>query len=158
MLIDANILLYAVDTSSPQHRQTADWLTAQLSGCRRVGMPWQSLVAFLRISTHPRAARTPLTPDEAWSYVADWLAADVVWVPTPTERHGRILADLIGRYQLRGNLVSDAELAALAIENGLTVCSADTDFARFSEVAWLDPTRQDRGRPGTSLRPRRRGR
>jgi predicted nucleic acid-binding protein len=69
-----------------------------------------------------------------------------------------ILADLIGRYQLRCNLVSDAELAALAIENGLMVCSADTDFARFSEVAWLDPTRQERGRPGPVLRPKRRGR
>jgi hypothetical protein len=73
--------------------------------------------------------------------VADWLAAEVAWVPTPTEQHGRILAGLIKDYQLRGNLVADAELAALAIEHGLTVCSADTDFARFREIDWLDPTR-----------------
>lgn len=141
MLIDASILLYAVDATSPQQRRTAQWLSEQLSGSRRVGFPWQSLVAFVRIATHPKAAWQPLTPDDAWSYVADWLAAEVAWVPTPTEQHGRILAGLIKDYQLRGNLVADAELAALAIEHGLTVCSADTDFARFREIDWLDPTR-----------------
>jgi toxin-antitoxin system PIN domain toxin len=98
-------------------------------------------MAFLRISTHPRAARQPLTPDEAWAYVVDWLDADVVWVPGPTDQHRRVVADLMARYQPRGNLVPDAELAALAIEHGLTICSADTDFARFREVDWLDPTR-----------------
>jgi uncharacterized protein len=141
MLVDANILLYAVDASSPHHASAAAWLTEQLRGIRRVGLPWQSLTAFLRISTHPRAARHPLTPDEAWSYVADWLDADVAWVPGPTDQHRRVLADLMAHYQLRGNLVPDAELAALAIEHGLTICSADTDFARFREVDWLDPTR-----------------
>jgi toxin-antitoxin system PIN domain toxin len=141
MLIDASILLYAVDATSPQQRRTAQWLSEQLSGSRRVGFPWQSLVAFVRIATHPKAAWQPLTPDDAWSYVADWLAPEVAWVPTPTEQHGRILAGLIKDYQLRGNLVADAELAALAIEHGLTVCSADTDFARFREIDWLDPTR-----------------
>ena len=141
MLIDASILLYAVDATSPHQRKTAQWLSDQLSGDKRVGFPWQSIVAFVRIATHPRAAWQPLTPDQAWSYVADWLAADVAWVPTPTEQHGRILAGLITDYQLRGNVVADAELAALAIEHGLTICSADTDFARFREVDWLDPTR-----------------
>ena len=141
MLLDANVLLYAVDASSTHHQKTARWLTQQLAGTRRVAFPWQSLVAFLRISTHPRAARRPLTPDQAWGFVAEWLDADVAWTPTPTELHARILSGLIATYQLRGNLVSDAELAALAIEHGLTVCSADSDFARFREVVWLDPTR-----------------
>jgi uncharacterized protein len=141
MLVDANILLYAVDTASPQHANAAHWLTEHLTGSRRVGLPWQSLVAFLRIATHPRASRQPLTPEEAWSYVADWLAAEVAWIPSPTEQHALILSGLIHDYQLRGNLVSDAEIVALAIEHGLTVCSADSDFARFREVAWLDPTR-----------------
>jgi toxin-antitoxin system PIN domain toxin len=141
MLIDASILLYAVDASSPQQQRTARWLSEQLSGDKRVGFPWQSIVAFVRIATHAKAAWQPLTPDEAWSYVADWLAAAATWVPTPTEQHGRILVALIKDYQLRGNLVADAELAALAIEHGLTICSTDTDFARFREVDWLDPTR-----------------
>ena len=94
----------------------------------------------MRIATHPRAAWQPLTPDQAWSYVEEWLAPTSPGT-TPTDQHGRILAGLVKDYQLRGNVVADAELAALAIEHGLTICSADTDFARFREIDWLDPTR-----------------
>ena len=71
--------------------------------------------------------------------MADWLACDNVWVPNPTERHAEVLGGLITKYDLRGNLVTDAQVATLAIEHGLTVCSADTDFARFEEIRWLDP-------------------
>lgn len=139
MLVDANILLYSVDGASPFHDAALEWLTRQLNGPRRVGVPWQSLSAFLRISTHPRAAETPLSPEEAWSYVDDWLSAETTWIPGPTERHVEVFASLVLRYQLRGNLISDSELAALAIEHGLTICSADTDFARFDEISWVDP-------------------
>lgn len=139
MLIDANILLFAVDETSKFHASAAGWLTSQLNGPRRVGFPWQSLGAFLRISTHPRASEFPLASDEAWSHVERWLEADTAWIPTPTERHAEILGALIRSYQLRGNLITDAHLAAIAIEHGLTVCSADTDFARFGEVRWEDP-------------------
>jgi toxin-antitoxin system PIN domain toxin len=139
MLVDANILLFAVDETSRFHRSAAGWLTERLSGARRVGLPWQSLGAFLRISTHPRAAEHPLSPDEAWSHVEDWLGAEAAWIPEPTERHGEVLGFLVTSYQLRGNLVSDAQLAALAIEHGLSVCSADTDFARFKEIRWENP-------------------
>ena len=76
MLLDANLLLYAVDRSSRSHQDASDWLTEQLNGPRRVGIPWQSLVAFLRIGTHPRASESPLAPEEALGYVEDWLAAD----------------------------------------------------------------------------------
>ena len=141
MLVDANLLLFAVDESSPFHPAAATWLTDQLNGRRRIGFPWQSLGAFLRISTNPRAARHPLAPDEAWAFVEGWLAADVAWVPAPTERHAEVLGSLIRSYQLRGNIVSDAQLAALALEHGLTVCSADTDFARFQEIRWQNPLR-----------------
>lgn len=139
MLIDANVLLFAVDERSRFHPAARDWLSDQLSGPRRVGIPWQSLTAFLRISTHPRASESPLTSEEAWSHVADWLAADATWVPVPTERHAEVLGELIAKYQLRGNLIPDADLAALAIEHGLTICSADTDFARFPEIRWENP-------------------
>ncbi|HEX6331222.1 MAG TPA: TA system VapC family ribonuclease toxin [Actinomycetota bacterium] len=139
--MDANILLFAVDTASRFHEQASSWLTEQLNGPGRVGIPWQSLGAFLRISAHPRAARRPLPPDAAWSFVEDWLSADAVWVPQATERHAEILGSLIRRYQLRGNLVPDAEIAALAIEHGLAVCSADSDFARFQEITWTNPLR-----------------
>jgi toxin-antitoxin system PIN domain toxin len=139
MLLDANVLLYAVDRSSPFHDTAAEWLTDQLNGPRRVGIPWQSLVAFLRISTHPRASASPLQPDDALGYVDDWLAADVAWVPVPGPRHGVLLAELIRRHQLRGNLISDAHLAALAMEHGLTLVSADSDFARFTGLGWTNP-------------------
>ncbi|MBA3277168.1 MAG: PIN domain-containing protein [Geodermatophilaceae bacterium] len=141
MLLDANILLYAVDTRSPFHARAADWLSEQLNGARRVGLPWQSLVAFLRISTHPRASEKPLEAASAARIVEDWLKADVVWIPMPGPHHASVLTGLIGTYQLRGNLISDAHLAALAIEHGLTMCSADTDFARFPEVTWINPVR-----------------
>ncbi|MBI2965684.1 MAG: PIN domain-containing protein [Chloroflexi bacterium] len=139
MLVDANILLFAVDASSPFHARASAWLTERLNGTRRVGFPWESLGAFLRISTNPRATSRPLTPGEAWSHVEDWLGAGPAWVPGPTERHGEVLGALIRLYQLSGNLIADARVAAIAIEHGLTVCSADTDFARFAEVTWENP-------------------
>ncbi len=139
MLVDANLLLYAVDRASPFHDRAAEWLTEQLNGPRRVGLPWQSLVAFIRISTHPRASAAPLSPRAALSYVDDWLAPDVAWIPNPGPGHTAILTQLIDTYQLRGNLISDAHLAALAIEHGLTLVSADTDFARFHELRWSNP-------------------
>jgi uncharacterized protein len=139
MLVDANILLFAVDRASRFHEAAAKWLTLRLRGPRRVGFPWQTLGAFLRISTHPRASERPLTPDQAWSFVEEWLSAGPAWIPQPTERHSEVLGSLITSYQLRGNLISDAQIAALAVEHGLTVCSADTDFARFAEIRWENP-------------------
>lgn len=139
MLIDANILLFAVDRQSPFHKRAAQWLTEQLEGRRRVGLPWQSLGAFLRISTHPRASENPLTPAQAWNQVEEWLATDVAWIPPHTDRHQEVFGSLVKSYDLRGNLISDAQLAALAVEHGLKVISADTDFARFTEIDWENP-------------------
>jgi predicted nucleic acid-binding protein len=67
------------------------------------------------------------------------LAPAITWIPEPGPLHGRLLAELINRYALRGNLISDAHLAVLAMEHGLTLYSADTDFARFSELSWVNP-------------------
>lgn len=144
MLIDANLLLFAVHHGSPFHAAARRWLTEQLNGPRRVGIPWQSLAAFLRIATHPRAFERPLDPITAWESVTDWLAAAPVWIPEPGPRHPEILGQLIVRHQVGGNLVPDAQLAALALEHGLTVLSADTDFARFTEVRWENPLARDR--------------
>jgi toxin-antitoxin system PIN domain toxin len=139
MLVDANLLLYAADERSPHNRAAAEWITEQLNGPRRVGLPWQSLAAFLRVATHPRALAHPLTPAVAWRQVTDWLAAPAAWVPAPGSSHTELFGDLVIRYDVRGNLVPDAGLAALALEHGLAVCSADTDFARFPEVRWENP-------------------
>lgn len=139
MLVDANLLLYAVHKGTPQHRRAAAWLTEQLNGPKRVGLPWQSLAAFLRISTHPRAFQRPLAPTTAWELVTDWLSAPVAWIPQPGPEHARILGELLTAYEIRGNLVPDAQLAALAMEHGVPICSTDTDFARFRELRWIDP-------------------
>jgi uncharacterized protein len=141
MLLDANLLLYAVHREAVLHDAARTWLSEQLNGSRRVGIPWTSVGAFLRIATHPRAFPRPLSPGTAWERVADWLTVPVAWVPEPGPEHARILGDLIARHDVRGNLVPDAMLAALAIEHGLTLCSTDTDFARFTDLRWENPLR-----------------
>lgn len=141
MLIDANLLLYAIDSGSPFNERAAVWLEDMLNGDRRVGLPWQTIGAFLRISTHPRVATNPLTSADAWGFVADWLASDPVWIPPATERTAAVYGRLVVDLDITGNLVTDAQLAALAIEHGLAVCSADTDFARFPDLRWENPLR-----------------
>jgi uncharacterized protein len=139
ILVDANLLLYATNVSSPQHSAARAWLDERLSGTARVGLPWPSLLAFLRIGTNPRIFDRPLTADEAWRQVTDWLASDVAWVPGPTDRHADVLGPLLAAGGVTGNLVPDAHLAALAIEHGLELCSTDRDFARFPGLRWSNP-------------------
>lgn len=139
MLVDANILVYAVDSTSRFHEWARSWLEDALNGDRRVGLPWSSIVAFLRITTHPRAMNRPLSTSAAWRFAEEWLDAGTAWIPVPTDRHASILGDLLVRHELPGNLVPDADLAALAIEHGLEVISNDSDFARFPEIRWANP-------------------
>ena len=139
MLIDANLLIYAVDRSAHDHDRAAEWLQHQLNGDHLIGIPWESLSAFLRITTNPRASLRPLKLTDAWAFVEGWLAASIVWVPQPTERHREVFGGLLTKYRLGGNLIPDAHITAIAIEHGLDVCSADTDFARFTEVRWRNP-------------------
>ncbi|MGI8533920.1 MAG: TA system VapC family ribonuclease toxin [Candidatus Limnocylindrales bacterium] len=139
MLLDANLLLYAIDEDSPLHGRAVAWLTDRLAQPGRVGMPWESLSAFLRIATNPRASDRALSATDAWRFVRDWIDRPNVWIPLPTERHMDVLGGLIERYQLSGNMIPDARLAALAIEHGVTLYSADTDFARFTEIRWRNP-------------------
>ncbi len=139
MLLDANLLLYAVDSESPDHARAAEWLTEVLNGDRRVALPWQTIGAFVRISTHPRVCERPLTAAQAWGYVAAWLDAPSTWVPPAGERTAVLLGELLTTHHVTGNLVTDAQLAALAIEVGAVVQSADSDFARFPEARWNNP-------------------
>ncbi|MCC5953212.1 MAG: PIN domain-containing protein [Acidimicrobiia bacterium] len=138
-VVDANILIYSVDTSSPFHERADAWLSEALNGTRRVGLPWTSLHAFLRIVTNPRTARHPLAPAEAWEHVDGWLDAPAAWVPQPGRGHRAILEDLIVRLDLRSGLVADAALAAMCIEHGVAIVSADSDFARFTDLTWINP-------------------
>jgi len=140
VIVDANVLLYAVDEASPFHESARTWLEGALNGVERVGLPWSSLMAFQRIITHPRATATPLDAAAAWSYVTDWLDADQTWIPEAGTRHRDILGTLLVDGDLRGNLVSDAHIAALALEHGTAVCSYDSDFARFKNLRWVHPS------------------
>jgi toxin-antitoxin system PIN domain toxin len=139
ILLDANLLIYAKFEDLPQHARARTWLEEQLNSARRVGIPWQSSLAFMRLSTNARIFGRPLGIRAAWRQVQDWLEHQHVWIPEPTDSHPEVLGKLLERAQVSGNLVPDAHLAAIAIEHGLTVCSADADFARFPGVDWLNP-------------------
>ena len=139
MLLDANVLLYSVDRSSHHHAPCVEWVKSAFTGPRRIALPWQTIGAFLRIVTHPRVFSRPLSSNEAWSHIEDWLTAPNCWVPEASERTARILGKLINELDIRGNLITDAQLAALAIEHGVPVVSVDSDFARFGAIRWINP-------------------
>ena len=139
MIIDANILLYACNTQAPEHAAMREWFETALNGPTQVALPWQSLTAFLRLSTSPRSYPAPLSPARAASQVREWLAAPTTLIPTEGPKHIEILTDLLERHAITGPLVMDAKLAALAIENGVEMVSTDGDFARFSEIRWKNP-------------------
>jgi hypothetical protein len=142
ILVDANLLVYAHVSTFPQHARARDWLDAQLSRGTPVGLPWPSLLAFLRLVTNPRVFEQPEPISQAWHQVGAWLGAAGVWNPQPTDRHHEILGALLAATTAHANLVPDAHLAALAIEHGLLLCSADGDFARFPDLRWLNPLRE----------------
>lgn len=139
ILVDVNLLLYATNVSASQHHVAREWLDRQLVETPRVGLPWATLLGFLRLATNARVIARPLTMAAAWQQVSQWLACEPTWIPLPTERHGEVLGRLLAEPGMYGNLVPDAHLAALAIEHGLTLCSTDGDFARFPELKWLNP-------------------
>jgi toxin-antitoxin system PIN domain toxin len=134
ILVDANLLLFATNLRAPEHERAKQWLDRRLSGFARVGLPWPSLLAFVRLATNPTVFPQVLTPATAWEQVLTWLGAGVVWIPGPGDRHADILGALMS-----SRLVTDAHLAALAIEHGLTLCSTDGDFAKFPGLKWENP-------------------
>jgi toxin-antitoxin system PIN domain toxin len=139
ILVDTNLLVYATNPVSPEHARARAWLDARLGGDARVGLPWESLLAFVRLFTNRRIFARATSLGEAWRTVEGWLASDVAFVPTPTARHAEVLGRLLATRGLGSNDVPDAHLAALAIEHGLTLCSADAGFARFAGLRWEDP-------------------
>jgi uncharacterized protein len=141
MILDANVLIYATDELSPFHDVAVEFLESALNGQTRVGFPWQTVSAFARIMTNPRVYASPLTPTEVWMFVDRWLATPVAWIPEPGPAYGRILRRLMVDHDIRGPLVTDALIAALAEDHGVSVASFDTDFARFTEIRWVNPRR-----------------
>ena len=138
MIVDANLLLYAKISDYPQHESARRWLDGVLVGPERVGLPWQSLLAFVRIGTNPRVFASPMAINQAWGQVERWLDAPAAWVPIPGAGHRASLGPLL-LAGVTGPRVSDAHLAALAIEHGVELCSTDADFSRFTGLKWRNP-------------------
>lgn len=143
MILDVNILLYAVDSTSPDHEKARAWLARALTGSRRVGFPWQTIGGFLRIATHPRVFDRPLTSAQAWQLLDGWLASPVAWIPEAGPRSVAVLRELTRDQRTSGASFSDAQLAALAIEHGVPMISADRDFQRFPGLVWINPLSGD---------------
>jgi toxin-antitoxin system PIN domain toxin len=138
-LVDANLLLYATDRQSARHDAARSWLAAQLSGPDSVAFAWSVLLAFLRLSTSGRIFEHPLSVERAFDVVEAWLAQPCVVILHPGERHATLVRQLLRPLGTAGNLVSDAHLAALAIEHGAELDSCDTDFSRFAGLRWVNP-------------------
>jgi toxin-antitoxin system PIN domain toxin len=139
-LVDANVLVYAADSSSIHHEPSAAWLDSALNGSKQVALPWQCIGSFLRLVTNPRVMATPMSPNDAWAQVQRWLEPPTTWIPLAGLRTAALLGEVLGNSQVTGNLISDAQLAAIALEHGLTVVTLDSDFGRFP-VPVLDPRR-----------------
>ena len=137
-IVDANVLLYAAAEDTRHHESARRWLDEALNGNETIGIPWISLLAFVRIATKS-IFEHPLSSDAALDYVDLWLAQPPVVTPEPTSRHALLLRQLLDEVGTGGNLSADAHLAALALEHGADVCSFDNDFRRFVGVNWYRP-------------------
>ncbi len=139
ILADANLLLYAYNRDAAEHTAARQWLEEQLSAPALFCFAWQTITAFLRISTNARAFAQPLTIVEATTIVGEWLERTQVVVLSPSERHWEIFSNLLATGQATGPLVMDAHLAALALEHGCTLATTDRDFARFPRLQMINP-------------------
>lgn len=139
ILVDANLLLYAEDSLSAHHEAARTWWDAHLSGSAPVCLCWPVLTAFIRISTNARLHQRPLTLEEAANRVQSWFDQPCVKIIQPTEQHWPIFQKMLREGGASGNLVSDAHLAALALEHACVLCSTDADFARFPGLNWRNP-------------------
>ena len=138
-LVDANVLLYAVDEDSRDHDVSRAWLEAALSGGSPVLLPWVSLLAFMRIASNPRIYDRPLDWSDAVGHVESWLASPHAWVAEPDGRHLERMSVLLKAMGRGGNVINDAHLAALALQHNATVVTFDTDFARFKGIRTFTP-------------------
>lgn len=138
-LVDANVLLYAVNSDTLHHARARRWLDGALSGADTVAFSWVALLAFVRLSTKVGLFPNPLSTDQSMDRVEAWLGAEPAVVVEPTAAHARIVRDLLKGIGTGGNLVNDAHLAALAIEHRCGIVSFDNDFSRFAGVDWEPP-------------------
>jgi uncharacterized protein len=140
VVVDADVLLYAVNEASPQHEPARRWLVTTLTGDETIGLTWSVMLAFLRLSTHPSVFPRPLSATESADALEGWLASPMVIAIEPTRRHLPLLRGLLAGAGSAGSPVNDAHLAALALEHGAAVVSFDRDFARFEGIRLIRPS------------------
>jgi uncharacterized protein len=145
-LVDANLLVYAVNEGAPQHLLARKWLEVTLAGEETVGFAWIVLIGFLRLTTRAPVFPKPLSTAKALDLIEHWLSQPCATIVHPGDRHLEILHKLLLPLETGGNITTDAHLAALAIEHGAEVCSTDTDFGRFPGVRWCNPLGRRNGR------------
>ncbi len=141
ILVDANILLYAEDKLSPGHDAAREWWDEQLSGSSPVCLCWAVIGAYIRVGTSARVFESPLSLQKALSRVQSWLDQPCTRIVQATGRHWTVLQKMIREGQAVANLVTDAHLAALAVEHGCELVSTDSDFSRFPGLRWRNPLR-----------------
>ena len=139
IVLDANILIYAYNADVPEHGAVSGWLEEVFAGPERVGAPWVSLWAFLRVSTNARLTRRPLAASAAFEIVRDLIAQPNVTIVDPGSRHFDILRKVVAESRISGAHMTDAVLASLAIEQGAMLASTDRGFARFKGLRWVNP-------------------
>lgn len=138
-LVDANILICAWDLNSPHHIVCKNWLERHLNSPRKLGIPWNSALAFTRIVSNPRIYERPVSTAAAWEQVREWLEVDSVFVPEPMKDHALIVHHILSSTRLFANDLPDVHLVALAIEHGLVLCSTDADFSKYRDITWENP-------------------
>ncbi len=139
ILVDVNLLLYAVNQDAPLHARAKSWLESVLSGAETIGVTWTVLQAFLRLTTRPGVFARPLPVETAFAVIDEWCRQPSFVIVEPAAGHAAVLRDLLTHAGTGGNLTSDAHLAAIAIGHGAELCSADGDFARFARLRWRNP-------------------
>jgi toxin-antitoxin system PIN domain toxin len=139
ILLDANLLIYAVNKDAPLHRKAKACIESTVSGSETIGISWSVILAFVRLTTRSGLFRNPLPVKSAFDMVESWLSQPSVTVVHPGPRHLGLLRKLLLQSGTAGNLTSDAHLAALALEQGAELYSSDGDFARFPELKWSNP-------------------
>ena len=139
IVIDANLLIYAYDANSAEHKRSAAWLEGALSGMDAVGLPWQCVCAFMRVVTNRRLPGMRVELNAALAVVEEWLRMPNVQILVPADKHWSVFRRMVVDGQASGPRISDAELAALTIENGGVLYTSDRDFARFPELRFVNP-------------------
>jgi hypothetical protein len=139
IIVDVNLLLYAVISGFPQHPAARNWWEQQVNGAAEIGLAGPAVFGFLRIATNPRVLVTPMSIEEAIGHVRSWLERPNVHFLVPGSRHVDLVLELLAGVGTAGNLTTDAQLAAHALELDADMCSNDTDFARFSGLRWVNP-------------------